>query len=203
MKPSMLLNSLRVLALSATLSSCATNATMQQFNRMRTMSLGIIAYPGFEPLDIFGPLEAFHSASGSLVKITLSIIGFEIGPVSATPPAGVKPPGVTTPLDPGWLASPSIYATHTFHTAPALDILLVPGGPGDFYRDEYHVTDVEDFIARRYPQLNYLLSVCSGAVNLARAGVLNGKRATTNKAVYTWVTDPKHGKNITWVPEAR
>ncbi|EPS45485.1 hypothetical protein H072_512 [Dactylellina haptotyla CBS 200.50] len=203
MKSGTLLNSLRVLSLCGTLGSCATNATMQQFNRMRTMSLGIIAYPGFEPLDIFGPLEAFYSASGSQVKITLSIIGYEVGPVSAKPPTGVIPPGTTEPLDPGWLAAPSIYATHTFHTAPALDILLVPGGTGDFYRDGYKITDVEDFIRARYPALNYLLSVCSGAVNLARAGVLNGKRATTNKALWQWATDPSRGKNITWVPAAR
>lgn len=57
------------------------------------------------------------------------------------------------------------------------------------------------FIAEQYPKLEYLLSVCTGARNLADAGVLEGKRATSNKAV--WDTVITHGKNVTWVPTAR
>jgi putative intracellular protease/amidase len=60
---------------------------------------------------------------------------------------------------------------------------------------------VEDFIFARYPQLKYLLSTCSGAVSLANSGVLEGRRATSNKAGWRWVIT--HGKNVNWVPTAR
>lgn len=46
-------------------------------------------------------------------------------------------------------------------------------------------------------QLKYIISVCTGATILARAGVLDGKRATTNKRSWTWATST--GPNVTWV----
>lgn len=94
-----------------------------------------------------------------------------------------------------------LVATHTFKNAPKLDILHVPGGIGNMALDQEGNTSVEDFVAERYDELDYLLSVCTGAVSLAKSGVLSGKKATTNKRSWSKVT--KHGKNITWVPSAR
>jgi putative intracellular protease/amidase len=45
------------------------------------------------------------------------------------------------------------------------------------------------------------VSVCTGARVLAGSGVLNGKRATTNKSAWPYVIT--QGTNITWVPSAR
>ena len=44
-------------------------------------------------------------------------------------------------------------------------------------------------------------SVCTGAAILARAGVLDGRRATGNKAFFQWVAD--QGPRVSWVREAR
>ncbi|KAK5994340.1 Isonitrile hydratase [Cladobotryum mycophilum] len=171
----------------------------QTFNARRTLSLGIVVFPGFEPLDVFGPLEIFYSLS-SRYKITLSVIAKEPGQVSAgIPPYRAQDGGPIE--DFGYILRPTVYATHSFDSAPALDVLLVPGGTGTMAMDQVNDTSASDFVAARVDRVDYLLSVCTGAVILANAGVLSGRRATSNKAVWPWIVT--HGKNVTWVPTAR
>lgn len=50
-------------------------------------------------------------------------------------------------------------------------------------------------------QLKYILSVCTGATILARAGILDGRKATTNKRSWDWATS--NGPNVNWVHTAR
>jgi putative intracellular protease/amidase len=133
-------------------------------------------------------------------KITLSLIAEETGLV----PAGIQPYGSdasTPPSDFGHVIAPRVEATHNFKNAPALDILFVPGGLGVVPLEQTNNTSVEDFIRLRFDSLEYLVGVSFGAVSLARAGVLNGKRATTNKSAWKWIT--QRGPNVTWVPQAR
>jgi putative intracellular protease/amidase len=105
------------------------------------------------------------------------------------------------PVGKGTTLSPSILATHTFQNAPALDILLIPRGMGNRALEDKNDTSIEDFVASRYDELEFLLSVCTGSVSLAKAGVLEGRKATSNKFSWNWVVT--HGKNVTWVPTAR
>jgi putative intracellular protease/amidase len=123
-------------------------------------------------------------------NVSLSIIAREIGLVSSRLP--------TTPES---LFSPSVLATHDFKSAPPLDILLIPGGGGNRFLEKNNDTSIEKFVISRYLSLKYLLSTCTGSVTLANTGLLNGKRATSNKAAWQWVIT--HGKNVTWVPTAR
>lgn len=95
----------------------------------------------------------------------------------------------------------AIVATHTFSTAPPLDALFISGGVGDLHLLENNDRQIEDFIASRFESTKYILSVCTGAGFLARAGVLDGRRATATKSVWKFVT--QFGKNVTWVPSAR
>ncbi len=133
--------------------------------------------------------------------MTLAVIAKEVGPVSTVPPPHNIGGPSGTYRDVGFLLGPTITATHTFENAPALDILIVPGGEGVVVLEEANDTSAEDFVASRVGELKYLLSVCTGAAILAKSGVLNGKRATTNKGA--WAQATGFGTNISWVPSAR
>ena len=76
--------------------------------------------------------------------------------------------------------STPIVPTHTLANAPAdIDVLIVPGGMGS--RFETDTSPYVEFIRQRFPGLKFIFSVCTGAELLAKAGVLDGKRCTTNK----------------------
>ncbi|KAJ4352022.1 uncharacterized protein N0V89_007368 [Didymosphaeria variabile] len=125
------------------------------------------------------------------------------GPVGARAPVPftIGPNG--TLFDPKFGINPQIIATHSFSNAPPLDIIIVPGGTGDFVLDNQNNFTMEKFIAGRFGEAEYVLSVCTGATTLARAGVLKGRKATTNKSAWTWATDSRHGRDVQWVPNAR
>ncbi|KAJ6622176.1 class I glutamine amidotransferase-like protein [Mycena sp. CBHHK59/15] len=114
-------------------------------------------------------------------------------------------------------AAPTINPTMTYADAitsgKQFDILWVPAGPiPDFSTGQSRIPKEEiQFIAMQAPKAKYILSVCGGAVQLAFAGVLSGKRATTNKAFYRAITQLESDacikaatpKDIQWVPKAR
>ena len=94
---------------------------------------------------------------------------------------------------------PTLPPTHTLQTAPKdLDVLIIPGGLGT--RSPL-INDTIEYIARTYPKLQYLLTVCTGSALAARAGLLDGRRATTNKA--SWSANVIYGPKTKWIPHAR
>ncbi|PVI00838.1 class I glutamine amidotransferase-like protein [Periconia macrospinosa] len=145
--------------------------------------LGQLVYPGFTPLDVFGPFDFLQRVSADY-PMTLSTISKHTGPVSSLNPS--------LPNTISW----SVVATHDPTTAPPIDLLMVPGGA-----PLGNETWMFDFIAARFADADVVASICSGADSLARAGVLDGKRATTNKR--TWEMQTKAGKGVVWVPSAR
>lgn len=78
-----------------------------------------------------------------------------------------------------------------------IEVLIVPGGGGT----RSNVSEEIAFIKEMYPKVKYVLSICTGATLLSRAGVLDGKKATTNKFSWAWAS--AQGPNVTWVPTAR
>jgi len=132
--------------------------------------------------------------------MTMSIIAKEAGPVSAGYPPHVMVPG-QPPTDFGYMLQPKLVATHSFRDAPALDVVLVPGGYGPLTLEQNNDTAIEAFLRSRFDSLDYLLSVCTGSAILASSGLLNGRLATTNKRLWGWVTT--HGQNVAWIPSAR
>ncbi|EPS35180.1 hypothetical protein H072_11552 [Dactylellina haptotyla CBS 200.50] len=159
----------------------------------KPISFGIVLFPGYEPLDVMGPLQILFRLSMSK-SIKLSVIAAQKGPVSAQPDA--------PQLKGRILAAPQMIATNTFEDAPELDILLIPGGWGMLILADNVDASLQKFIKERYPKLQNLMSVCTGAIALAKSGLLKGKQATTNKSAYDEITT-KYSDGIKWVPNAR
>lgn len=148
---------------------------------------GMILFPGFQPLDVFGPLGIFNIFSRNQ-KISLAIIAATLDPVS-------------TSTDPNAAFQQSVVPTHTFASPPDdLEVLFVPGGMGT-RAPESELAEMFAYIRTAYSRLRYIISICTGAGLIARAGVLDGRRATTNKLA--WAQTVAHGPKTYWVAKAR
>ncbi|KAF7359068.1 Class I glutamine amidotransferase-like protein [Mycena sanguinolenta] len=103
---------------------------------------------------------------------------------------------------------PTVNPTTTYDAAMAsgkqYDIIWVPAGPiPDFESGNNKLPEgLIPFIVRQAPKAKYVMSVCGGSAYLAFAGLLSGKKATTNKAFYRAIVGATP-KDIQWVPKAR
>jgi transcriptional regulator GlxA family with amidase domain len=151
------------------------------------LSIGCVIFPGFQALDVFGPLDALNVLSYS-TPLTLSIIGATLSPISTHPAAHPTAIGQT------------VVPTHTFASSPHLDVLFIPGGYGT-RGSPPGLDEAIDFIRARFPELKYMITVCTGSRLAARSGVLDGLRATTNKRA--WLDTREMAPAVKWVAHAR
>jgi transcriptional regulator GlxA family with amidase domain len=139
--------------------------------------LGAVLFPGFELLDVFGPLEMFGNLTG---VVDVKIVAQEKGAVAST-------------------QGPRVAVDYAFDDAPRLDLILVPGGLGT--RTEVENPAMLGFLRHRVAAAEVAMTVCTGTALFAQAGLLDGRRATTNKAWFQWVAST--GPKVEWVKEAR
>jgi len=140
-------------------------------------TLGAMRCPGFEWRGVFGPLEW----CGMLLGLgCIIVVAEKAGPVRSA-------------------QGPETVAQHGFDDCPRLDMLLVPGGFGT--RTEVDNPAMLDFLRRRVPETEVAMTVCTGTSLFAKAGLLDGHRATTNKMFFQWVSD--QGPKVNWVRAAR
>lgn len=124
-------------------------------------NVAILIFDEVEVLDFCGPFEVFSVAGrgSELTPFNVYTVAQTGGPVNARNNLSVNP-------------------AHTLSDCPPPDILLVPGGYGT--RREMHNAELIDWIGRRAADAELLLSVCTGALLLAKAGLLDGLSATTH-----------------------
>jgi transcriptional regulator GlxA family with amidase domain len=176
---------------SALLHSPVVTASTNRRNTSLPVDFGMVVFPSFEAIDVFGPLEVFNLASLSSIRANLFIIAPTLDPVSTKP----QVMNVT-----GSNFGQSIVPTHTFANPPEnLDVLFVPGGVGT--RSLNTTQSVVEFIKRTYPRVDFLVTGCTGSSLVARTGILDGRRATGNKRSWAFVTS--QGPKVNWVPSAR
>jgi putative intracellular protease/amidase len=180
-------------------------------NGPKPVHYGILLFPGFQALDVFGPLDVFNSLAMlydfpmklTNLAATAGSVPTHHPSIRSLIPAASHPEtsfseslGIDRTLN-EQLAIQEAAATSGERNADVIDVLIVPGGVGV----RADVTAEIDFVRRMYPSLKAVLSICTGATVLARAGILDGRRATTNKRAYKWATGT--GPNVKWAAKAR
>lgn len=119
--------------------------------------VGMLIFPRMTQLDMTGPYEVL----ARLPDTTVDLVARTLDPVTT---------------DRGMQIVPTV----TYATCPPLDVVMVPGGPGqqDLMEDEAAL----GFLRKAAGAAKYVTSVCTGSLVLAAAGLLKGKRATCHWA---------------------
>lgn len=133
----------------------------------------ILAFPGVQPLDVVGPAEVFSGASDAATRW----VDGEPGP----PAYEVQVVARTTEPIPVRSGALSLLPVSTTEEVDGpIDTLIVAGGTGVF--DAEHDEELVEWIRGAARRSRRVASVCSGALLLARAGLLTGRRATSHWA---------------------
>jgi cyclohexyl-isocyanide hydratase len=119
--------------------------------------IGMLIFPRLTQLDMTGPYEVLARLPDTKVEL----VARTLAPV--TTDRGMQ-----------------IVPTTTYADCPQLDVVMVPGGPGqqDLMEDE----EALSFLCKQAAGAKYVTSVCTGSLVLGAAGLLTGKRATCNWA---------------------
>jgi len=156
-----------------------------------TQKIGIFVFDKFEPIDVFGFVEAFSIArflgTGYFSKPPYP---FEIVLIGRTM-ANVKS-----------INGPSVAPDWDFARAlqEPLDLLMIPGGGGTgALFDSKEDPNGAAFLAwmrAMDSRVKIMASVCTGAAVLAKCGFLDGLPAATNHGVFGWVAG--FGPKVLW-----
>jgi cyclohexyl-isocyanide hydratase len=119
--------------------------------------IGMLIFPGMTQLDMTGPYEVL----ARLPDTTVALIARTLDPVTT---------------DRGMQIVPTV----TYASCPPLDVVMVPGGPGQ--QDLMENEQALEFLRRQAASAKYVTSVCTGSLVLGAAGLLKGKRATSHWA---------------------
>ena len=141
------------------------------------MKVAVLLFDNFETLDVFGPVEIFGRLTDDYQVSFYSLSGGLIE----------NRHGV------------SIQTRLLAGIENGVDIFLIPGGYGT--RVEVNNVSLIDKIKQVSELSKYVLTVCTGTALLAKTGLLDGRKATSNKRAFDWVTT--QGPGVNWVRRAR
>lgn len=132
---------------------------------IKTRNLAILLFDDAEVLDFSGPFEVFSVASRQAEPAAFNVLTVAEKPKAITARNGL-----------------SVNPRHTLTDCPKPDLLLVPGGIGT--RNELHNKPLIEWIARTAAHAELVLSVCTGALLLGKAGLLDGLETTTHHGAF-------------------
>ncbi|MEM7289982.1 MAG: DJ-1/PfpI family protein [Pseudomonadota bacterium] len=142
---------------------------------MRT--LGALVFPGFETLDYFGPIEMLGGLDKEIDVVTIA--------KTADPVPSVH--------------GQRIVVDKVLSEKNDYDLLFIPGG--DAALVEAQDEDLMAWLREATTNAEKVLAVCTGTVLLGMTGVLDGRKATTNKLDFTKTVPLAPG--VDWVRRAR
>lgn len=142
---------------------------------MERKRVGIVLFDAVEVLDFCGPYEVFSSVRLDEAKRREEPSPFELLLVAE------KSDPVTTS------GGMRVIPDATFAACPRLDILVVPGGWGT--RRELDNPVMLQWLRERNAHVETLTSVCTGAMLLGKACLLDGLHATTHWRSLDWMRD--------------
>jgi len=141
------------------------------------MEVAVLLFEEFETLDVFGPVEIFGRLNNEYSTRFYSLSGGNIS----------NSHGVT------------LFTRKLEEIKGGVDIFLIPGGYGT--RKEVANEALIKLLREISEASRYVLTVCTGTALQARTGLLDGKKATTNKIAFDWVVT--NGKKVNWIRKAR
>lgn len=143
----------------------------------KTRTVGILVFDEVEVLDFCGPFEVFAVTGRQVLPDAFDVftIGHTHDAISARNGLSVNP-------------------RYALADAPRIDLLLIPGGYGT--RPLMHDQPLIEWIAQRAEQAELVLSVCTGALLLAKAGLLAGLSATTHHAALDLLCEVAPGTTV-------
>ncbi|MGI9325011.1 MAG: DJ-1/PfpI family protein [Pseudomonadales bacterium] len=141
------------------------------------MRLAAILYNDFELLDLFGPLEMFGTLRDEIEIVMVA-----------------EQPGLVSSYQ-----GPQAQAMVGFDSAPKCELLLLPGGLGTMA--ELGNEALLAYLRHASAGARQIMSVCSGSALLAKAGLLDGRRATSNKMFFDLARSQSN--QVEWVESAR
>ncbi len=128
--------------------------------------VGILVFPDVEVLDFCGPFEVFAVTRLDEDRRRQDPSPYEVVIIAEDPGAVIATGGLKVVPD------------HGLDDCPSLGVLVVPGGWGT--RREMKNDRLIAWLKERARQVTTLASVCTGSLLLGKAGLLDGKRATTH-----------------------
>jgi len=132
---------------------------------MKTRNVGILIFTNAEVLDFAGPFEVFNVANEVLGEKAFRVFTIAEHKHTVCVRGGLK----VTPL-------------YTISEHPKLDLLVIPGGMGRI--TEMNNKAITGWVWKIFPELEMLLTVCTGVFIAGKAGVMNVKKATTHHSEY-------------------
>jgi len=140
------------------------------------MHTGILLFENFETLDVFGPVEILGRLNDHYTLHFYSLAG---GLVHNAHGVSIM--------------------TKKIDMQERIELFVIPGGMGT--RLEINNTMLIDSIGKIAEASTYVLTICTGSALLAKTGLLNGRRATSNKRAFSWVVT--QGDKVHWIQKAR
>ena len=145
-----------------------SNIPFKEVRVPKIRTVGIVAFPGVEILDLTGPMEVFAFANVGLQRS-----GMCTEPAYPTEVFAAKPGPITSSCGLQIIANKAYSDVHD-----GIDTLLIAGSPDV----DCILCDpaLQDWVRTMAPRVNRLASVCTGAFLLAKSGLLDGRRATSH-----------------------